>query len=80
MTFTDSPRAGASEKFLRSLLKAAPKKIVYISCNPATLSRDLKVLTKGGYADKKIQGVDMFPYTKHIETVVLMKKTDDGKK
>ena len=74
MTLTDFPRAGASEKFLRSLLKAAPKKIVYTSCNPATLSRDLKVLTKGGYTVRKIQGVDMFPYTKHVECVVLMSR------
>ena len=73
VVFMDPPRAGASVKFLNSLLKLKPEKIVYISCNPETLARDLKTLTKA-YKVNKIQGVDMFPFTKHIETVVLLTK------
>ena len=67
---TDPPRAGCSKQFLHSLLTLAPKKIVYVSCNPETLSRDLYFLTKNGYKAEKIQPVDMFPYTKHVEVVV----------
>lgn len=70
VVFTDPPRAGCSAQFLRSLLALSPKKIVYISCNPETLARDLYFLTKNGYEAKKIQPVDMFPFTKHIECVV----------
>jgi len=73
VVFLDPPRAGASKDFLNSLLKLSPEKIVYISCNPETLARDLKTLTKK-YTVKKIQGVDMFPFTRHIESVVLLTK------
>lgn len=66
----DPPRAGASEQFLRALTKMKPKRVVYVSCNPVTLARDLEYLTKKGYKAEKIQPVDMFPYTKHVETVV----------
>ena len=69
---TDPPRAGCSMSFLKSLVELSPKKVVYISCNPETLERDLKFLVKSGYRVKKIQPVDMFPYTNHIETVVLL--------
>ena len=68
----DPPRAGSDERFLRSLLKAAPQRIVYISCDPATLARDLDLLTGGGYQVRRIQPVDMFPWTEHIETVCLL--------
>ncbi len=72
VVFMDPPRAGSDKKFLSSLLKLAPEKVVYISCNPETQQRDLYYLTKNGYAVKKIQPVDMFPYTSHVETVVLL--------
>ncbi len=72
VVITDPPRAGCSVNFLKSLIGLAPKKVVYISCNPETLERDLKVLTKSGYKVEKIQPVDMFPYTNHVETVVLL--------
>lgn len=72
VVFTDPPRAGCSKQFLKSLITLSPQKIVYISCNPETLSRDLYYLTKNGYEVRKIQPVDMFPNTKHIETVVLL--------
>ena len=75
VVFTDPPRAGCSKQFLRSLITLAPKKIVYVSCNPETLARDLYFLTKNGYKAEKIQPVDMFPYTKHVECSVLLCRT-----
>lgn len=66
----DPPRAGSDENFLKSVCTLSPKKIVYISCNPETQSRDLLYLTKNNYKVKKIQPVDMFPHTNHVETVV----------
>ena len=73
---TDPPRAGCSKKFIDSLLSLSPKTIVYVSCNPETLTRDLFALRKGGYKVKKIQPVDMFPFTEHVETVVLLSRKD----
>lgn len=70
VVFMDPPRSGSSKKFIDSLAIADPKKVVYISCNPETLARDLQYLTKKGYKVKKICPVDMFPHTNHIETVV----------
>ena len=72
VVFMDPPRAGSDEKFLTSLLKLAPEKVVYISCNPESLARDLSFLTKKGYAVHKIQPVDMFCFCDHCETVVLL--------
>ena len=65
----DPPRDGSSEAFLSSLLRMKPDRIVYVSCGPESLARDLKILTAGGYKVQKIQPVDMFPYTEHVETV-----------
>ncbi len=70
----DPPRAGASLEFLRCLVELSPEKVVYISCNPETLARDLSFLTRKGYRVKKIQPVDMFPHTEHVETVCLLTK------
>ena len=74
----DPPRAGSDEAFLSSVVRLAPGKIVYVSCNPETLARDLKYLTRHGYQAVECQPVDMFPWTKHVETVVLLshKKPD----
>jgi len=72
VVFTDPPRAGCSRQFLAALARLAPKKVVYISCNPETLARDLRYLTQNGYAVDRIRPVDMFPYTKHIECVVAL--------
>ena len=69
VVFMDPPRAGSDEAFLSSVVKLSPKRIVYVSCNPETLARDLKYLTKHGYEAKECTPVDMFPFTKHIETV-----------
>ncbi len=70
----DPPRKGSDEKTLGAILKANPKKIVYVSCNPATLARDARFLADGGYRLQKIVPVDMFPHTEHVETVTLMSK------
>ncbi len=72
--FIDPPRTGCDRRFLTSLCRMAPRKIVYISCGIESLERDLRFLTKKGYEVKKIQPVDMFPHTRHIETVVLLSK------
>ena len=75
----DPARAGCDRKTLSSLLEMMPERIVYISCNPETQERDVKELVKGGYKVKRVQPVDMFPYTSHVETVVLLsrEKADD---
>ena len=71
----DPPRAGCTQSFLKSVVALAPEKVVYVSCNPETLARDVLYLTKsGGYKAKKCQPVDMFPFTGHVETVVLLAK------
>ena len=74
VVITDPPRAGCSIKFLKNLVKLSPKRVVYISCTPETLANDLNVLAKSGYRVRKIQPVDMFPYTNHVETVVSLTK------
>lgn len=70
----DPPRSGSSEEFLNSILRIKPQKVVYVSCNPETLVRDLKYLTKQGYRVKKAVGVDMFPFTESLEAVVLLNR------
>lgn len=70
VVFMDPPRSGSDEAFLSALATLRPARIVYISCNPETLKRDLEYLTGHGYEVKKMQPVDMFPGTGHIETVV----------
>ncbi len=75
----DPPRSGSTPEFLRSLLQMKPKRIVYISCNPETQVRDVRVLQKGGYKVEACEGYDMFPHTVHVETVVLLShKKPDG--
>ncbi len=76
VAFMDPPRAGANAQFLSALLKLAPPRVVYVSCDPKTLARDLGVLSSGGYRIQRIQPVDMFPHTEHVETVVLMSRKD----
>ena len=70
----DPPRRGIEEIALKSVIKNKIEKIVYISCNPATFARDIKILTENGYVLKKITPVDMFPQTAHIEVVGLLEK------
>ena len=70
----DPPRKGCDEKLLASIIHMSPKRVVYVSCNPATLGRDLKILSEGGYKVKEVQPVDMFPHSLHVECVVLMSR------
>ena len=79
VVFMDPPRSGSDEAFLSSVVTMAPDKVVYVSCNPVTLARDLKYLVKRGYEVRKIQGVDMFPFTEHVESVVLLTKVHKKK-
>ena len=74
VVFMDPPRSGSDEKFLSSLVKLQPDRVVYVSCNPETLARDLKYLTKKGYEMKRAVGVDLFPMTVHVETIVLLQR------
>ncbi len=74
VVFMDPPRSGSDEKFLKSLCHHAPKRVVYISCNPETLARDLKYLTKNGYRAEKAIACDMFPFTSHTECVVALER------
>ncbi len=68
----DPPRKGCDEKLLETIAAMAPRRIVYVSCNPATLARDLKYLTAQGYEVMEVQPVDQFPYTGHVEAAILM--------
>lgn len=77
--FIDPPRAGCSRVFLEAAAKLAPKRTVYISCNPQTLSRDLYFLIHNGFRVEKIQPVDMFPHTSHVEVVCLLSKLKSDK-
>ena len=78
VVFLDPPRAGSTPEFIAALAKMAPKKAVYVSCDPTTLARDLALFAAKGYKARAIQPVDMFPHTEHIETVVqLVRKKPD---
>ncbi len=70
----DPPRKGCDTACLETMLKMQPQRIVYVSCDSATLARDLKVLCEGGYELKRVRATDMFPMTVHVETVVLMSR------
>mgnify|MGYP000320040409 FL=1 len=70
----DPPRAGCSEEFLQQLFTFGPKRVVYISCNPATQMRDLVLFTAAGYSLNKVQPFDLFPQTKHLECVMTLSK------
>ncbi|MDD4082275.1 MAG: 23S rRNA (uracil(1939)-C(5))-methyltransferase RlmD [Sphaerochaetaceae bacterium] len=77
VVFLDPPRSGSDEKFLASVIRLSPSKIVYISCNAETLERDLRYILKfGPYYVRGIQGVDMFCHTRHVETVVLLERDE----
>lgn len=73
----DPPRKGCDEALLNTIIEHKPKRVVYVSCNPATLARDLRILEDGGYKTKEIQPVDMFPQTMHVELVALMSRVDE---
>ncbi len=68
------PRKGCDEGLLRELCEIRPRQIIYVSCDPESLARDLKILTAGGYQIERVQPVDMFPQTSHVETLVQLKR------
>jgi 23S rRNA (uracil1939-C5)-methyltransferase len=70
----DPPRKGCDRRLLDAVFTMAPERLVYVSCNPATLARDLKHLAAHGYAVQEVQPVDMFPQTVHVECVFWMSK------
>ena len=79
--FMDPPREGSTPQFIESVARMAPKRVVYVSCNPETMARDLALLTAKGYRAEGFTPVDLFPQTAHVETVVLLSKGEiDSKK
>ena len=74
VVFMDPPREGSTPAFLESVARMAPKRIVYVSCNPETMARDLALLTQKGYRAEDFTPVDMFPHSAHCETVCLLSK------
>ena len=72
----DPPRKGCDEKLLEVITEMSPEKVVYVSCNPATLARDLKYLSERGYEVREVQPVDMFPQTSHVEVIVGIQRSD----
>jgi len=80
LLIVDPPRAGLEEKLIKEIIKKNPKKIIYVSCNPASFSRDIKRLrekSSENYSLTKLQAIDMFPHTTHVETVVLITRKND---
>ena len=75
----DPPRSGSTEEFMDSIAKLGAGKVVYVSCNPETLARDVRYMKKLGYAAEGVWPVDMFPATVHVETVVLLSKLKSAK-
>lgn len=74
VVFVDPPRKGCHPEFLESLVEVGPEKIIYVSCNPSTLQRDLKYLNTQGYDISPVTPVDMFPQTNHIESLVMLQR------
>ena len=72
----DPPRKGCDEALLWTIVKMQPEKVVYVSCDPATLARDVKYLRENGYEVRKAKAVDQFPHTVHVESVVLLSRKD----
>ena len=76
VVFMDPPRSGSDEAFLSSVIRLAPKRIIYVSCGPDTLARDLKYLARNGYQVRKMQPVDMFGFTEHVEVVACLQRVN----
>ena len=74
IVFMDPPRSGSTKEFINAVHMLNPKRVVYVSCNPVTLKRDLEIFAGKGWKVRKIQPVDMFPYTAHVEVVSLLQK------
>jgi 23S rRNA (uracil1939-C5)-methyltransferase len=71
----DPPRKGCSPAVLKRIVELAPARVIYVSCNPATLARDLSLLEQAGYATTEVEPIDMFPQTFHIETIARLVKS-----
>lgn len=81
IVIVDPPRKGCEKEVIDTIINMSPKKVVYVSCNPSTLARDVKLLENSGYKLKKVQPVDQFPWTVHVECVILMQNCGiEGKK
>ena len=80
VVFMDPPRSGSTEEFIQAVVKMKPEKVVYVSCGPDTLARDLAVFRKMGYEAKAAWGVDMFPGTSHVEVCCLISLVDKKRK
>lgn len=72
----DPPRKGCGEDVILTVAQMSPKRVVYVSCDPATLARDLHIFESNGYKTKEVTPCDMFPRTAHVETVCLLSKKD----
>ena len=72
--FMDPPREGSTPQFIESVARMAPKRVVYVSCNPVTLARDLELLTRKGYKVESSTPVDMFPHSEHVEAIVSLQR------
>ena len=79
-SMVDPPRKGCDETLLNTMVKMRPERIVYVSCDSATLARDLKYLCENGYEVKRVKPVDQFPCTVHVEVVVKMQLVASDKK
>lgn len=77
VVFVDPPRKGLEASFIETTAAVKPERIVYISCNPATLARDLALFAEEGYVTKQVQPVDLFPQTTHVECVVLLTRLEN---
>ena len=76
MIFIDPPRKGLEPEVIKAAAEMSPDRIVYVSCDPATMARDIKRLAEQNYTPARLTAVDMFPRTRHVETVVLMSRVD----
>ncbi|MFA7550180.1 MAG: 23S rRNA (uracil(1939)-C(5))-methyltransferase RlmD, partial [Sedimentibacter sp.] len=76
----DPPRKGCEKEVIDTIISMSPERLVYVSCNPSTLARDIKLLENGGYITKKVQPVDQFPWTVHVESIILMTYCGSDKK
>jgi 23S rRNA (uracil1939-C5)-methyltransferase len=76
VVFTDPPRKGMTEKVISDIAASGTKKVVYISCNPSTLARDIKIFAEKGYTVQNAAVFDLFPRTSHVESVVCLTRSD----
>ena len=79
VVFMDPPRSGSTEKFMSAAVSMSPGRIIYISCEPETLARDLHWLQSHGYKAREAAAYDMFPFTENAEVIVLLSKTGSGR-